>query len=1220
MSNLNENQAINLLEETFSNDFDMERFQRFTKELFNHIKIRENLIPLRKEYVDYAESVTSLGVYRDPNNDVMEVFAVKLKRTSSMTRARTMQRNLIARYLRQFNRKGALVAFYGENQDWRLSFVKIENQLFKDDNGNLKVKEDLTPAKRYSFLVGKNEPNHTCKKQFLDLIKQEDVDPSLREIENVFSIENVTKEFFDKYQALYLKLKKSLESVIKEDEELRKEFNQKNISNSDFSKKLMGQIVFIYFIQKKGWLGVKKDQPWGTGPKKFLRKLFDKEIVEYDNFFNDVLEPLFYDALSRVHEDNYYEPLNCKIPFLNGGLFETINEYNWKDTKILLDNEIFKKILKTFDKFNFTVKEDEPLDKEVAVDPEMLGKVFENLLEVKDRKSKGEYYTPREVVHYMCQESLINYLETNSDVPMEDIKEFIQLGDFALDLILREKNVYQRQLKWKKYGIPTSIKENYDLIDKLLKDIKVVDPAVGSGAFPVGMMNEIVKARSVLSVFSADDKKSYDLKRETIENSLFGVDIESSAVDITKLRFWLSLIVDEEDIENIKALPNLDHKIMCGNSLLEEFEGKKLFDDRLLGEIQNDYSKEIESVDKKIEALYILLGKIDTGKIKDEDSSKRDEISKKIKKLDKKREKLSSGPEEEVIQTTLFDEKVKNSQKKLKRLLDLQPKFFNEINKKAKEELRQEIERIEWEFIEETLKEEGNEESIKKLEKYKNDKSKPFFLWKLYFSDVFRRKNPGFDVAILNPPYLGEDSHKEIFRPVAQGNLKEFYQGKMDYFYFFFHLALNICREDSQIAFITTNYYPTASGAEKLRKDFKKRVTIRRLINFNELRIFESAKGQHNMITILTKNKDDTVIARNCETKRTGLANPQILNSILMNNDEQTEYYEVPQSVLYEGKKDYIRLIGTKNEDSISHNILNKIEKESTDLLGNVCDVNQGVISGCDKLTKKLIGKLSNKENFELKDGIFVFDLKNNRDLAVLNSFNNDEKKLLKPFFKNSEVTRFWCNTEQKKLLLYLNNEIKSLNQYPNIKRHLLTFKEILDDRLERYNEKYPWFNLHRSREQNIFESQKICVPYRSDVNSFAYNDIPWYCRSDCYIITKKNHEVNLKYLLAILNSKLYYIWLYHKGKRKGEKLELFQTPLSEIPIKQVNEEAKKPLLKLVNQILEITGDIDYPKNKNKKLKVRDLEKDIDNLVFDLYNLTSKEREFVIEFNKELFK
>src|SRR3989344_4252230 len=621
--------AVNLLNETFNNDFNNDNFFRFIKELFNEFSIsqRDATKYISKEYLEYINSFFKIGDYKDDKGKEIEVLIVKLNKTSSRDRARTMQRNFIANWLGKTEKDAALVAFYGDDpQDWRFSFVKMEYNLVKDEKGKTKISKELTPAKRYSFLVGKNEPNHTCASQFIDLIVQEEKNPSIEEIEFAFGIEKVTKEFFDKYKRLFLDLKESLDKIIKRDKTVKEEFEERSIDPVEFTKKLLGQIVFLYFLQKKGWLGVEKGEDgrfkaWGTGPKNFMKRLFEGKIRPYKNFYNDILEPLFYEALATERYDDYYTHFKCKIPFLNGGLFEPIKDYNWRETDVLLDNKIFEDIFKTFDEFNFTVKEDEPLEKEVAVDPEMLGKVFENLLEVKDRKSKGAFYTPREIVHYMCQQSLINYLETNTSISREDLEKFIQLGDFALDVIIKEQEQikkYGRSYVEDKSTIPKSVRENHKEIDKLLKEIKVVDPAVGSGAFPVGMMNEIVKARSILSIYFKEDRKDYDLKREIIENCVYGVDIESSAVEITKLRFWLSLIVDELDMKNIKPLPNLDHKIMCGNSLLEEFEGIKLFDEKLLGEVKKDNSLEIKRVGEELDRLYQELGKIHTGKQKDQ--------------------------------------------------------------------------------------------------------------------------------------------------------------------------------------------------------------------------------------------------------------------------------------------------------------------------------------------------------------------------------------------------------------------------------------------------------------------------------------------------------------------------------------------------------------------------------------------------------------------------
>ncbi|GAF98108.1 unnamed protein product, partial [marine sediment metagenome] len=249
------------------------------------------------------------------------------------------------------------------------------------------------------------------------------------------------------------------------------------VNTIDFAKKLLGQVVFLYFLQKKGWFGVERDAEWGTGTKHFLRELFDKKHGDYNNFFNDVLEHLFYDALrdDRSYNDYYYGRFNCKIPFLNGGLFDPIGGYDWVHTDILLPNELFSNqnktkesdtgngILDIFDRYNFTVKEDEPLEKEVAIDPEMLGKVFENLLKVKDRKSKGSYYTPREIVHYMCQQSLIKYLYTELK---KGVTLYQNIGDLQTNAFGNEAKVGQLDLTVRHKSGPETAKEDIEILIK----------------------------------------------------------------------------------------------------------------------------------------------------------------------------------------------------------------------------------------------------------------------------------------------------------------------------------------------------------------------------------------------------------------------------------------------------------------------------------------------------------------------------------------------------------------------------------------------------------------------------------------------------------------------------------------------------------------------------------------------------------------------------------
>ena len=779
---MDKNSAISLLEKTFKNSFDMNNYVTFLKELFNKSNIRPRIYDkIRKEFWSYENEVYILGDYEDDYGDSIALYAIELSKQSLRDRARTMQRNLIASLIKD-KYDSALVAFYEPNlEDWRFSHVKVEYEF--NEKG---IKEKLSSPIRHSFLVGVNEPNHTCQSQFLDLICNEGT-VRIKDIEHAFNIENVTNEFFNKYKELFLQLTESLEEVKENDNAVKLEFDKKNIKSSDFSKKLMGQIVFIYFLQKKGWLGVEKDDKWGSGPKNFFNIIFDNCIAEGNNFFNDVLEPLFYEGLSEEVSDDHYSMFNYKVPFLNGGLFEPINNYNWRDTDIILDNSIFEEIINTFNQFNFTVKEDEPLEKEVAVDPEMLGKVFENLLEIVDRKSKGAFYTPRYIVHYMCQESLISYLNTNSDIPEEDLRVFITNGELAINSIIRaneEKKKYNGH-QYTRIELPDSIKENSDLLESLLQKVKVIDPAVGSGAFPVGMMNEIVKARYILYLLAEiEDINLYDLKRETIENSLYGVDIELSATDVTKLRFWLSLIVDEEHMEEIRPLPNLDNQIMCGNSLVDRYDNIYLFDKSL------------------------------------------------IKRSGQ--QKLMITPVERAFNDL--------ERKKME--------YFKTTGPQTKIKLKKEINALKWNFIEKRI-ENFNPKLIEDIRKYEHSQLRPFFVWELEFSEIFKGDNPGFDIVIGNPPYV---SNKGIDKELMK-QYREIFGIRDDLYNYFFLKGFDLLKNEGVLSFITPDTYLTIESKINLRELFQKN----RVIEIIKIKnVFESAKVDNAIMSVKKTEASNT--------------------------------------------------------------------------------------------------------------------------------------------------------------------------------------------------------------------------------------------------------------------------------------------------------------------------------------------------------------------------
>ena len=1192
---MNHQNAKILLDETFDNSYDGGRFSNFIRELFNEFDFSYNVLKnIKKEYKQYIDSYQVLGSYTDSNKKIIDVLVVKLnKESASRDRARTKQRNFVAKHLAENNKHAALVAFYGDDpEDWRFSFVKLDYHLERDESGKVKPVEELTPAKRYSYLVGVNEPNHTCRSQFLDLVIKEDTNPFIATIEEAFSIDNVTKEFFLKYKELFLELKESLDEIIEKDPDVKEEFEEKSISTVDFSKKLLGQIVFIYFLQKKGWLGVGKNketgkfEEWGAGPKKFFGKLFNKEIVPYENFFNDILEPLFYEALAKEHDEDYYRLFDCKIPFLNGGLFEPINDYDWVNVRIPLENSIFESILGTFDRFNFTIKEDEPLDKEVAVDPEMLGKVFENLLEVTDRKSRGAFYTPREIVHYMCQQSLINYLETNMDVPMGDIETFIQYGELAQQITSRA-NVDEKYL-------PASIKKNYNKINDLLKNIKIVDPAVGSGAFPMGMMTEIVKARYILSWLGEEEKPNYyDLKRETIENCLYGVDIDSSAVDITKLRFWLSLVVDETDIQKIKPLPNLDHRIMCGNSLLEEFEGVKLFDEQLLEVIPETSDFELEQVNAEIEKLYTELGEIHTGKRKDNGQKK--EIETELKKLDRKKKAILSRPKDETQQSTfdsVLENKRKESQKKLAVLKRLQKDFFNEESRKRKKELAGDIDRIEWELVEETLKEQGNEDAMQKLALYKRNKSKPFFLWKLYFSEVFQRENPGFDVVIGNPPYVKEYTNKNAFEGLRSS---PYYQGKMDLWYFFGCIGIDLLCKDGVECYIAPNNWISNAGASIFRNKIVTESQILTFIDFGNYKVF--AAGIQTMVYILKKSHqcEDYILAYS-KLKNDNITSAGL--SAFLYNREPKDYF-LKYSVDFK-RSEYEHSYITFYRKEIGL-VLSKIISTS-DIYLNKSETAQGIVAPQDSLNKKGAEKLSNQ--YRIGDGIFILS---DKEKASINFYEN-ELELIKPYYTTNELHKYYGTANNKYWLIYTKSDInRKISEYPHIKEHLGKFKSIITSDNKPYG-------LHRARNEDFFTGETIISLRKCSEPTFTY------CDFDCYVSQTfnviKTDRIDLKYLTGILNSQLIKFWFFYEGKLQGNNYQIDSEPLMNIPIKAPSKIENNGMIELTKQILFITKDPDYPENPTKQAQVKTLENQIDQLVYKLYDLTPEELQIVEGFNE----
>lgn len=1102
---------LKILQETFEKKFNIDSFKKFTREFFNEPKMNKKITKntnIWKEYASHINAYYDVAKYTDNEDNNLIVMAVELKKNTSIDRARSMQRNFISKILDNNSMEAAIVAFYNEDEpSWRLSFVRLDYSFTEKG-----IELDLTPAKRYSYLVGENEPNHTAQEQLLPLFEDDKHNPVLDDIEKAFSVEKVTKDFFNQYKEKYLNLKDFLQNDKEFINETKKLGFEVQKFSEQFAKKLMGQLAFLYFLQKKGWLGVrimpkehkitmdlfneiydKQDdvhkkilnemfekqetvmklstkklivldeheeellsdcfigsrweQRWGNGNKKFIREIFEfcKQRTS-KNFFDDYLEPFFYDALNKKRKNQYFKTFNCKIPFLNGGLFEPLEGYHWKDVDFKIPNDFFSNkqeksrdadgILDIFDRFNFTMNEDEPLEKEIAIDPEMLGKIFENLLEVSDRKSKGAFYTPREIVHYMCQESLINHLVNEVKVPYEDMKEFILYGEIIRDSDIEKKDIYS-----KKFKIKQSIFDNIVKIDHALKNVKVADPAVGSGAFPLGMLNEIVRARNNITEYIIKKDKEglfgkkyghtfikkwrspYKMKWDTIKNSIFAVDIEPSAVDITKLRLWLSVVVDQEiDEEHSEPhpLPNLDMNIHVGNSLIDEYEGIKLFDQSIL--IKNKVEKN------------------------------------KVGNIVKKQMDL------------LIDE----SEEFLKELFRLEDIYFDEDNNEKKKELKNEIDICRINLITYKLQKDNNNEALKRYHDLIKNKIKPYFIWELEFAKVFQEKG-GFDIVIGNPPYIGfhKVPNKEYFKKkYVSAN------GKYDFYVLFIEKGSNILKDNGYISYICPSYFYKRNYGKKLRKFILDDMKIKMIIDFKDSQIFDSATT-YTCIFGFEKDIDNF-----------GNKIRVIDNELNVN-----EVYEIEQDKL----KEPVWLLGNVTEMKV----ISKVKAKANYTMGELTkSISQGIVTGNNSvyiLSENLIAERNINLNF------------------------------LEPIYKGKHI-RNGELIDSKEFVFYpyeldQNNKNELIDENiictenPNLHSYLLEHKSELLNRGYFAKSNKLWYELWNSRNKIHFLNSKLVFSEVNDKNDFVLCNECFYSDSACGAEIKDKYKKYTDYIVKYLNS-----------------------------------------------------------------------------------------------------
>ena len=744
-------------------------------------------------------------------------FACKSEKDLSERSGKKIQYDIAKRLMQQEMKDSAIAIFYDDKGDFRFSFIR------RNYGGD----EKFSSWKRYSYFVSKNQTNKT----FLDRIKNADFS-SLKKIQEAFSVEKLTKDF---YNDLFKWFSWTLT------EEVGVTFpNDTRTSNDDKEKleekiiRLITRVLFVWFIKHKGLV---PDELFNIEKLKTLLKNFDEKSTENGNYYNAILQNLFFATLNKPVKERGFATLKSsrdiktlyryaemfsiseeevlklfeKIPFLNGGLFECLDkELSTDGVKYHLDgfsrnasksangnfshrafipNCVFfgdaekEGLIPLLSRYNFTIEENSSQETQVALDPELLGNVFENLLgafneETREsaRKESGSFYTPREIVDFMVDESLKSYL--NTDI-ITDEQQFVEILFKNEDLSNEEQKILENKTLCKK-------------ISEKLHQIKIIDPACGSGAFPMGVLSRMVELLDKLDI--ENQKSHYDLKLHLIEECIYGVDIQSIAAQISKLRFFISLIVEQEKMDfskenyGVHTLPNLETKFVTANTLINARKQKESFSSLFDSAISN------------------------------------------IK--------------ESLVETRKAHFYAKNSHQK---------KLLREKDEALREELAQKLQ----EFGQ------ANSDDAKNFAEwnpYDQNASSPFFDMEWMFG-----VEDGFDIVIGNPPYIQLQKDGGKLAKMYENQGYQTFARTGDIYSLFYEKGYQILKPKGILAYITSNKWMRAGYGEATRSFFAEKTNPLQLIDFAGIKVFESATVDTNILIFAKEN--NTFSTRACVVK-----------------------------------------------------------------------------------------------------------------------------------------------------------------------------------------------------------------------------------------------------------------------------------------------------------------------------------------------------------------
>ena len=1110
------------LKKKLSLPFDLNTWKGILSELFSNVVYYTSEASVDANLIKRGGQI---GEIKLDDGHSLAVFDFEVADKIDISRNRKGLRDIAARYVDQERNHGAWVFYHSNSKsDYRLTYVS--KQTYFSNDGELIVNE--TAPKRYTFLLGPNEPCTTAAYRLNELQEHKDGSLELKHITAAFSVERLNKEFFKEYKQQYGIFLSELGEDKKE--------------NRDYVKKLLGRLVFIQFLQKKGWMGVPiTSQGWKDGDKNYFLNLVER-YQGNDRLLSDVLEYLFFDTLNRRRENDLADERlgsGIKIPYLNGGLFD-------KDSVDKLDVDfpyvLFKGLADFFSKYNFTIDENDPDDSEVGIDPEMLGHIFENLLE--DNKDKGAFYTPKEIVQYMCENSIGQYLKTH-------------LGDSfepSIYKLLRAKLVDE------------IVKDNAKQIYELLCKVRVCDPAIGSGAFPMGILNVLFQTRQLLYPY-AKNKESFSLagtKRDIIQNNIFGVDIEQGAVDIARLRFWLALVVDEEVPQ---PLPNLDYKIMCGNSQLCRYALKTP-----ISEVFKEYNKagraearrrKTEWEDFTLESYKQLV--TDYLEAHDNKSALREKIDE-IKRC---------------FKVTLANGDIFELQKAEAEVEDYEfVTIFGHSRKdddptgyeKAKQNLQKQREKV--------------------SEILNNQFYKDSFEWRFEYPQLLDGKGDfiGFDIIIANPPYLKEGRiSKTFFEPYKSS---PYYKGKMDIWYLFACNGLDLLNKDGILCFIATNNWVTSFGASKLRDKVMKETRICNLVDFGAVMMFESASIQ-TMIMMFQKDSISDDYSFDYRRLNMFKATEKDVAAVLYNQDNVSGL-ECFRPIVRRGN--YEEKNFTFNRNSA---LFEQIEHCQGCIYLMDTEIAQGIVPNPDVVNSRNIKYISASdiEKYDIKvgDGVFVVNERQFSGVDVR------EQRYLKPLYEPTDLQKYnIANENPENRIIYI-TKTNYRDDAPTLLAHLKKYSPIMEQRRENLTGRLRYFHLHWPREDRFFvEGEKILVPRKSATPMFSYTTNEAYVMMSVNIIF--TDRVDMKYLTGLLNSKLISYWLRNKGKMQGANYQLDKEPLQQIPIAVPSNDIQDLIARLVDMIILLnTTDMRASELVQNSYISSELERLIDGCIYEIY-------------------